>query len=214
MATVTKLTKRTSHQGIAASLYLADIVSEYTRSSITFSVDAQAAARRTDEAIAKALADKARGAAVALRSIRRALDGESAPAKATTKTPAKAKAEPPATGPRGELLDRKGVQLRGKLRGYSVTVGFREFEVIKHSTLGKAEGRWAVRCVAHGSTKVVLGEKASAAEAERQGARKARAAWCPECRAADLAKVPAKAPAKAAPAKKAPRRSPGVRVSK
>jgi hypothetical protein len=93
---------------------------------------------------------------------------------------AKAEEPRPATGPRGELLARKGSPGEGRLASYVVTIGFQEFEVLKAGpeagTVAEEE-RWATVCVAHGNHTFTD----SATLAERAGARKARAGWCKAC---------------------------------
>jgi hypothetical protein len=87
-------------------------------------------------------------------------------AKPSTPEPAK-----PERGPRGEVLARHGAELEGALAGYVVALAFREFEC------AKGEAGWMTVCVAHGTHHPA----ATKAEAERQGARKARAGWCKAC---------------------------------
>ena len=71
-------------------------------------------------------------------------------------------------GPRGEHLERHGVVLED---GSTVMLVFAEFEITKGET------GWTTICVAHG-TRHPAGTKA---EAEKAGARKARAGWCKGC---------------------------------
>ena len=99
-------------------------------------------------------------------------------------TPAPKPAEPkPATGPRGELIDRKGFAFEdAELAGYIVVLPFREFETARLNKAHQADeadtrSRWITRCTAHGTTTPA----ANGTEAERQGARKARASWCKAC---------------------------------
>jgi hypothetical protein len=228
----TRLARRTALQVSAAKAHLADILVESGETTLELKGSPSEVGKAVRAAVA---ANPDRGAKTALASIARAAEEQAtkAPAKATpgkangtgaakkgtpakaneAKTVAKAKADAkaddskPTTGPRGELLDRKGAPLAD---GYTVTVGFREFEVAKHESLGKAEGRWGVLCVLHDRFHVLTGDTASASEAERQGSRKARATWCGGCQsqgasAAAVAKDDAKntkAPAAKAPAKK------------
>lgn len=88
----------------------------------------------------------------------------------------------PATGPRGELLERKGFTYQdGPMAGYVVKLPFREFETAKWA-YGAPTGShptWRTVCVVHGTHTAAD----SATDAERKGARKARAEWCKGCKA-------------------------------
>ncbi len=109
-----------------------------------------------------------------------------AKAKRTRKTaePATPIVEPkPATGPRGELIDRKGFAFEdAELAGYIVLLPFREFETVRLNKAHQADeadtrSRWITRCVAHGTVQLA----ANGTEAERQGARKAGRAGARGC---------------------------------
>jgi hypothetical protein len=71
-------------------------------------------------------------------------------------------------GPRGEVLARHGVVLED---GSTVRLAFAEFEC------AKGEAGWTTICTAHGTRHPA----ATKAEAEKAGARRARAGWCKGC---------------------------------
>ncbi len=92
-----------------------------------------------------------------------------APARRTRKA-AEPEAPKPERGPRGEHLDRHGLVLED---GSVVKLSFTEFELTQHPD----RHGWTVVCRQHGTTHPA----ATKAEAERAGARKARAGWCKQC---------------------------------
>lgn len=80
-------------------------------------------------------------------------------------------------GPRGEILDRVGTI--DEATGYEIRLPFREFEVMKRPAGVENGAKWLTRCVEHQADH----PSDTATEAERAGARKARAGWCEGCAA-------------------------------
>jgi len=211
-----KLTGRTPAQIFAAEHFLAEVTTT-GKTTITFTGSLVDAERATAEAIAR---NQDRGMSNALHSIRRALAKVVQPAAEAPKAEvtdadriakavkaddaiaarkaAEAPAPKPATGPRGEILSRKGVLVEdGPLAGYIVSLPFREFEALKVSKANAdsvpAERRWATVCVEHGTHTFA----SNGTEAEKAGARKNRQGWCAKC--AGLARLGNEEAAKANP---------------
>lgn len=145
--------------------------------------------------------------AAATRAAKRAAAKAPAEAPAKKSTPVKAaaaksapaaEAEPKRTNSRGVILDRVGEVIEtGRGAGYEVRLAFAEFETAKRPGDLSTGPAWVTICVKHGTVE----DADNAVAAERQGARKARSAWCSECeRPAGVTATAAKQAVKAAKA--------------
>ena len=204
----TKLTGRTWFQIAAAHDRLEDRVVDSTKTSVTFNTDPATLVADIHDALAVVRAELAatkeaeiksarKGEITALSSLLRAADKARAAWAAKHGEPeADAKPAKPAkavkgqeadatrtTGPRGEILARVGLPLGTPQGTYVIKLPFREFTTAvaadKRAAKDAGHAPWVTVCELHGT----ITEADNGEQAERQGARKNRTAWCDGCRA-------------------------------